>query len=241
MENRFSITRMLNFMRRQAALNFSSLMIAAGAVFGALLVISLLVGYFGPQNITNLINVYLVAFFLCGLVFTARIFSELHIPQKSYAWLTLPVSTGEKFWASWLSSSPVFVLVFFAACALIYFIACITGNSIDAFTQMFSKSVVKAIASFIVIQSIFFLGAVYFRNNNLMKTIFALFLIAMAFSVYSGVLTWLFWNRHGNLDLSISSKDMIGNTGRVISFAFWFLLGPFMLLVSYFRLKERQV
>ena len=85
MENRFSITRMLNFIRRQSVLNFSSLMIAAGAVFGALLVISLLIGYFGPQNITNLINVYLVAFFLCGLVFTGKIFAELHIPQKSYA------------------------------------------------------------------------------------------------------------------------------------------------------------
>ncbi len=241
MENRFSVPRMLNFMRRQAALNFSSLMIAAGAVFGALLVISLLVGYFGPQNIPNLINVYLVTFFICGLVFTARIFAELHIPQKSYAWLTLPVSTGEKFWGSWLLSSPVFILLFFAVCSFLYFIACITGNSIDAYTQMFSKSVGKAIATFVVIQSIFFLGAVYFRNNNFMKTIFALFLIATVLSVYSGTLTWLFWNGQGQMNLNINSSDMIGNSGRIISFAFWFLLGPFMLLVSYFRLKERQV
>src|ERR1039458_4072484 len=96
MENRFNPTRLLNFIRRQAVLNFSSLMIASGAVFGVLLVISLLVGYFGPGNIPNLVNVYLVAFFLCGLVFTGKIFAELHIPQKSYAWLTLPVSTAEK-------------------------------------------------------------------------------------------------------------------------------------------------
>lgn len=241
MNNKLEIDRLINFIKRQYVLNITSLVIGAAAVFGSLLMISELVGYFSPQSITNLIHLYLFTFILCGLIFSSRAFNELHNPQKGYAFLTLPVSTLEKFIGSWLLTSLFYTIIFSLVCLLIYSLACMTGNRMDAFSEIFNGDVLKKIATFLVMQSIFFLGSLYFRNNNFLKTILSLFLFTVIVSIYSGILGWLVLKGNSPMGFGINSTEIAGSAIKLIKVGFYFLLGPFMLIVSYYRLKERQI
>jgi hypothetical protein len=240
MKSKFDINRLFNFIRRQAVLNIKPLMIAAGAIFGTLLLISIFVGYFSTANISGLPGTYLTVLYICGFVFSSKVFAELHTPQKSYAYLTLPVSVTEKLIGSWLLSAPIFTVVFYLICIIFYFVACLAGNKAPEIHDIFNWKDLRSIGGFLVLQSVFFLGAVYFRNNNFMKTVFSLFLLMLGIALYSGFLGWLLWSGNKQFNLSISYTDLTIVSYKWISIAFWVFLAPYMLLVSYFRLKERQ-
>lgn len=244
MEKRFDINRMFNFIKRQSVLNASSLMIAALATFGSLLVVSLILGYFF-HNMETIIHIYLVTFYITILVFTSKIFDELHNPQKGYAYLTLPVSTAEKLWGSWILSAPVFTLLYSVVCIVIYFLACIVAGRMDAFHKIFDLNNIEGLATFIVIQSIFFLGAVYFKKNNFMKTMATLIIFWLALAVYVRLLTYPFGLNHTHIYGNINAEDLDKfrdfMTLWVRDIGFYGLLAPFMILVTYFRLKERQI
>jgi hypothetical protein len=242
MKTRFNLTRMLLFMKRQTFLKLNALLIAAGAIFGTLMMISVLTVYFSPQSIPNLINIYNITFFISGFIVTSRIFSELHVPQQSYAYITLPVSSLEKLAGSWLQSSVLFIILFKGICMLFYFLACLIGQKIECFAQLFTFEELRNIGLFIVLQTVFFLGAVYFRKNNFLKTILALFTVNVCVALFSLIFALIVFKGHQHSgNFTISLNDLAKPSQQVISFAFWVLLGPFMLLVSYFRLKETQV
>jgi hypothetical protein len=245
MEKRFDISRMVNFIKRQTALNASSTMIGALATFGALLVVSGIYGYFFPHAVTTLIHIYLVTFYIVILVFTSKIFDELHNPQKGYAYLTLPVSTAEKLWGSWILSAPVFTVLFSGICIVLYFLACLMGGRMEAFHKIFDLDNIEGVGIFIIIQSIFFLGAIYFKKNNFMKTVATLIIFWLAIAAYIRLLTWPFGLNHTHIYGNINNDDLMKFRDFMMLWVrdvgFYTLFGPFMLLVSYFRLKERQI
>jgi len=244
MEKRFDIKRMINFMKRQSVLNAKSLMIAALATFGSLFIVSMILGYFS-HNMTTLIHIYLVTFYITILVFTSKIFDELHNPLKGYTYLTLPVSTAEKLWGSWILSAPVFTVLFSAVCIILYFLACLAGGRMDAFHQIFDLNNIEGVATFNVIQTIFFLGAVYFKKNNFMKTLVVLTVFCLAIAAYMRFLTWPLGLNHTHIYGNMNTNDLMGFTNFMIlwvrDIGFYGLLAPFMILVTYVRLKERQL
>jgi magnesium-transporting ATPase (P-type) len=240
--NVFDGGRLVQFMRRQVAMHQQTALIAAGAVLGALLVISLLVGAFNRQGVPDLIGLYHTVFFLGGYVFASQVFGELHSPQRSYTYLTLPVSTAEKLVGSWLLVSVGFVVVYWAVIFLIYALANLVSNWPHDPQQLFNHDFVNSVVAFLVTQTIFFLGACYFRKNNFLKTLFALFVVALVIGLYTGGLGWLVLSKEGNINFNPSNDgEQIGETiGQIATVLFRYVLGPFMLIVSYFRLKERQ-
>ena len=235
---------MINFIKRQSVLNAKSLMVAALATFGSLLVVSIILGYFF-HNMESLIHIYLVTFYITILVFTSKIFDELHNPQKGYAYLTLPVSTAEKLWGSWILSAPVFTFLFSAVCIVLYFLACILAGRMDAFHKIFDLDNIEGVGTFIVIQSIFFLGAVYFKKNNFMKTMAVLIVFCLAIAAYIRFLTWPLGLNHTHIYGNLNPDDLMGFRNFMMlwvrDIGFYGLLAPFMILVTYYRLKERQI
>lgn len=244
-KNNFDMNRLSHFIQRQVTMNVPPMLIAAGAVFGALLVISLLVAYFNPQEVRDLKGLYMAVFFIAGYILTSRIFSELHSPQKSYAYLTLPVSTLEKLTGSWLLSSPVYVIVFSILLFMIYLATLLMAGDYTTLADLFDKQYFYVMAIFMVTQTIFFLGACYFRKNNFFKTVLAIFLLVIIIGLYSGLLGWTLFGGEGNIsseDFPSDFRLFVENISKWTSQVFfWSLLGPFMLVVSYFSLKERQV
>lgn len=253
-KNILNISRLYLFIRRQVLSNSGSWLVAFGGIAGVLLVISLLVAYFQPQNLAGLTGLYLSALFLGGYVFTAGIFNELHNPQKSYQFLTLPVSTTERLLGGWILTGILFPVLGILTMALIVLLANLVMNftlDVTPFQSVFSSQSFTALKVYFVTQSIFLLGAAYFRKNNFLKTILALFIISMVVQIILVATAWALFSSHGDggNGLNIGWEQLSPELDVVFTIyipkiakaIFWYLTVPFFLITTWFSLKERQV
>lgn len=242
----YNPNRQFQFIKRQAILFQQRWYIAAGAIFGLMLLISLLTAYFYPYNINGVLNMYYVVLFIGGLIFTSQMFMELHSPNQAYAFLTLPVSTLEKLLGSWFISSPLYLLVYTAATYLIYLLSTlITGFEISPL-DYFSESYWNTVGSYLVMQTLFLWGACYFRKSNFLKTVLVTIVFSLALGIYSGLLGWMLFgaNFQGNVNVTDSQplQNFMENYYAPVSeFLFWGVFGPYLLVTAYFTLKERQL
>ncbi len=253
-KNILSVSRLYLFIRRQVLSNSGGWLIAFGGIAGVLLVISLLVAHFQPQNLSGMTGLYFSALFLGGYIFTSGIFNELHNPQKSYQFLTLPVSATERLLGAWLLTGIIFPVVGILAMALIVLLANLVMNftlDVTPFQSVFSSQSFTAMKVYFVTQSIFLLGAAYFRKNNFLKTVLALFVISVVVQVVVAATAWALFSpfTDGGEGLNIGPEDLsprmeelftnyIPAIARVV---FWYLTVPFFLITTWFSLKERQV
>jgi len=229
---------------RQASMNIVPSLIGIGAIFGIQLLVSLFAAYFFPTQITSLISLYLFIFVISGIVYTSGIFQELNSAERGYAFLTLPVSTLEKMLGSWLLSSPLFILVYFLLISLIYGLSTLVAHDMSSFTALFSQRTGNAIGGYLIAQTIFFLGACTFKKNSLLKTLLSLFLIGVGLSICMAICAWFLFRggigTGGTFTWGVADFSGAG-FNKTVHNIFLALLAPFLLLVSYFKLKEREV
>ena len=116
--------------------------------------------------------------------------------------------------------------------------------------NIFTLQLFTEVGKYIVIQSIFFLGAIYFRKNNFFKTILAIFVIFTVFAILTGLAGRIIFSdymgpygfKFNNDIIPVELETTLKNTiPQILKFTFWYLSAPFFLIVSYFRLKERQI
>ena len=240
-------------LRRQVFSNGKSIGIAFGAITGMMLVITLLIAYFNPVALNNLHYLYFTALFIGGYIFSSNVYNELHQIQKSYSYLTLPVSTTERLLSGWIISGLLFPVVSLAAIAIVVIlsglvISLITG-SIPAQDLIYHNSL-SLIKTYVITQTIFLLGAVYFRKNNFLKTLLALFLFMVLINLYTGLVGWMLFGSFTQQGGMIVDETMVSQPmeklftthfPNIASFVFNWLFGPFFLVTTWFGIKERQV
>jgi hypothetical protein len=219
-------------------------------VVGFLLFISLIKIVFGSPIVadSNFFGLTMPFFFAGGYVFTSTIFSELHKSNRGYLFLTLPASALEKLLASWLITSVLYVIASIFIIFLMNVILKVFSGNVMPLFNLFQPSLLKSYAVYLVTQPVFLLGAIYFRGVNFLKTTLALFVIVFIVSIYSTVAARLivvhnFSNIHafdGNMPDNLMNffENIFAPTIKII---FWYCLAPFFMVVSYFRLKEREV
>lgn len=250
--NIFSFKRLLLLMRRQIFSGGKSLLIAFGGVAGTLLVISLLVAYFNPSGLSGMVSLYFVVMFIGGYIFTSNVYNELHQVQRSFSYLTLPVSLTERLVSGWLMTG-----VLYAAASLLTMILIgMVGNLVmtilnktTPFGWIISAGTIKITGIYLVTHIVFLLGAAYFRKNNFLKTLLALFLFNLVLNVFAGLVGWgLFRGLAGDAILMEEQfmftplEHFVTITlPAVFKIIFWYLTIPFFLVTTWFSLKERQV
>lgn len=236
--------RLYHFLLRQISLSLQPLSTSIIATFGILLLISFAVAQFNPSGLPSLVSLYLFVLFLSGFIFTSRILSELNSPQKSYAFLTLPASTLEKLIGSWLLSSPIFLVIYMLLTSFIFWLSLAQAGTTYLFAELFDQELFQSIGLYLILQTIFFLGAATFRSNNFFKTLLSLFVLFTSLGIFSLIVFYLFFKGefYGEGEFSVGFSTL-GNTltHQVLAFLIRFVLPPFLLVVSYFKLKERQV
>lgn len=246
-----NIHRLYFLIRRHILSNGKSWLIAYGAIAGSLLVLTLFRGYFQPADIGGLTGLYFVVMFIGGYIFTAGIYGELHQPQRSYQYLTLPVSTTERLLSAWIITAFVFPLVAILTMAFIVFIGNLVLNftlDITPFAGVFSSGSWASLKVYWVTQSIFLLGAAYFRGYNFLKTVLALFVVSVALQIIVGVTGWLMFGTPGT-QVAFGTGQMTQQLEdfflrifpSVAHIVFYYLFVPFFLITTWFSLKERQV
>jgi len=117
------------------------------------------------------------------------------------------------------------------------------GGLVQTFALRHSY-VAATFRTFLFFQSIFLLGSIYFKNNQAGKTFFTAFVITLLLLILLIIEARLFGVSDLeilNIQLSPSSAREWGmTTGRILRHV-RYLLPPFLWVVSYFRLTEKQI
>jgi magnesium-transporting ATPase (P-type) len=249
--NNFNIKRLYLLIQRQVVVNQKNLLISFAACFGATLTIFLLVIY-GSGSIlyAPLMSISFSIMFTGGLVFTSLGFKELHSPAKAYQYLTLPATTFEKLLSVWLLTSILHIIVSLLLILILALLGNLFALAIGVGTQSINEllhfGVFKLVWIYFVVQTVFLLGSCYFRKNNFLKTLLALFILGMVLSIYAGIngvvlFHTLSFNMNDQTTSGTFRHFMQNSFPMIMHIVFYYLTAPFFLVVSYFVLKERQV
>jgi hypothetical protein len=250
--NIFCIKRLFLLMRRQTLSNIQKYLVGIGSIVGTILLITLLSGIGNPIfHMSSLFPLYIVATLIGGYVFTSSVFSELNSPNRSVAALTLPVSNFERLGNAWLLSAVGYPIISLLGILLVsIFTGLVHGqqSTSNIVSVLFSKSTFELIGVYIITQSVFLFGAIYFRKHNFFKTIgsvllinfiFQVVLVITIFAMYGGKGTFL-----GGEDATITpgfEKFLTSTLFSAVKFVFYFVLAPFFWLLTWLGIKEREV
>ncbi len=235
--------------------NYRSSLIAIGAVFGVLLFINVSSSSSSSDWDFHLVF-YPLTLFIGGFIVTSMAFTELHHKQKSYAYVTLPASQFEKFLSKFLLTSIGYVLI----SAVLYYLYSLIAIliSMPFFSRyhgafdMFHPVIIKTMLIYLVTQSVFMFGAVYFKSHNFIKTILSLYALSLVLSLFSMLLARiLFGDFFHGAPFSFSGMESVEfqyfaeSTGRIIArvaeIFFWAFMAPLFWVLSYLRLSETEV
>ena len=103
-------------------------------------------------------------------------------------------------------------------------------------------------ARYLVLHSVFFLGACTFRNHNFLKTLLAIFVVGSVVSIFTGVVAYLIpgediMTNYAHLRSleALNNSAFLQQLSQVREIVQWYVLAPFFIVVSYFKIQERQV
>lgn len=262
---------------RELAYGYRGLLIAMAAVAGGIIVFSafgaLLMSARGAAEGTVQGNGYFGFFqgllFLGGFIATSLAFREVWQNGSGIAYLTLPGSVFEKFVVKLLATSvgyAVGVVVFITATAA-------ASEALDrlvfgvghGFFDPFAPAVLQAIVRYLVVQSFFLLGSIWFRKLAFVRTVLWLVLFAAAFGILSMIALriglshlgaaagraggmrfggWSF-NLNGMGFQDLFTPGTPGYSGamafKVAAEALFIALAPASWVAAYFRLGEAEV
>jgi hypothetical protein len=186
-------------------------------------------------------------------------FYELDFDEKKTGFLTLPATQLEKYLCRWLET----FLGYFLIGVVLYTINCIFvwGLNIPQIAGYRHQYVIlnpgnydfgKAALYYVLLHSIFFFGAVYFKKNEYIKTIiFIIVIVAAALSVlkilhqiFIPELNVSFFLLTGGNDMGVWPKveeynKYAGNMLNMLN-VLLFLIPPFLWILGYFRFKEEE-
>jgi len=253
MTNTFNLHRLYRFMYRLLAMKQHSLLINLLASMGPLLAIFFLIAHFNPENALNGMQYgFSFPLVIIGLIASSKIFASVHNPHLNYNFFTLPVSTTEKFIGSWLLSGPLFALGFLLVYGLGYFLLCLAYNHLELFTAFFTlPKTYESISNFLFWQPVFLFGAIYFKNNQFMKTIGSIFLFYFIclilfitlglnfgkeiFGSYMNSMTMNGQITEQSIELNTEIQRIIFISRLVVM-----SIGAIFLTLTYFKLRNKQ-
>lgn len=213
---------------------------------------------------------FFLALFAVGTFYASQFFSDLGSRAKGINFLLVPASAFEKLLCGLLYSVLLFFVVFTAAFYLVdFFMILLAGsvaeadtvgnkpaviNILDVIVLHFnSDTTINFLAFFFSVQGAFLLGSVYFEKYTFIKTVIACFAVwcILFFTVFffnqqllpDGTYHKGFFTSYRVMtddadDRLIQMPDWIG---RVFQFLIIYALAPFLWIVTYYRLKEKQV
>ncbi len=190
-----------------------------------------------------------------GLLFTSTLFADLHDKPRAHAYLTLPISTLERWGVRLLMST-----VGYAAAALVgYFLVTLLGSGVSQLIWGRSHAIFapdadvwRAILAYLVTSSLFLFGAVYFRRWHAIKVILAVAGVWLVLLLLAAGLTWLLFSAFPvfpalsghfdeltlNLGIPPRLEEAITLSAKIF---FWGIMGPLFWLLTYLRLSRAEV
>jgi hypothetical protein len=189
---------------------------------------------------------------VAGPVYTSLSFRELHDKTRNEAYLLLPASSLEKTLARLLRSTVGFVVYLL----VLMMLSSVVNEGVkwlvlERTNPLFNPAALatwQAVGVFVVIQSMFFLGAAWFRRMHFLKTWLTLIAIPTVLGCVAIGVLWLFY---GHMDLVLEENDVMNiYLAHQDTFDAMAVLGKLLLFVAlpvfcwyvaWLRVKETQV
>lgn len=258
---RFQPRRIGLLIKRDVYLQYQTFLIVFGALFVVLLIAGMTAIASGASGSLNPVLFPLVLF-VGGFVFTSSAFNELNHARARAFYLSLPASTAEKFFAKLLLTGPAWAI----ACLLVYFlfsatVSGLTGLVFGTGYELFNPLTASAwtnMGVYLIFQSVFLTGAIWFRKNAFSKTVLVVFALLLGYLAFAAAAAYVFhkvisiggppyiafkiFDAAAGKDMPIPAelRALSSTMGRIFHVLFVYVMAPFLWLVSYFRLKETR-
>ena len=203
---------------------------------------------------------------ISGLIFAANMFKIFAYTPSGMHYLLIPATHAEKTVSAIILSTFYYFGMFMIAYTLGTWLGIELGNLLFglekpvtfSFYQMENISAIhngqiiqhnglfKTFTSFIITQSIFLLGSLFFKRNVVAKTFLSLAAVSL---VFIGIQLVLIKINYGtwNMNIQMNNTVFLPSGLKLFQNYEWILISlkylmiPFLWLVSYFRLTEKQV
>ena len=262
----FKPRRFAQLLLRDLAGGYKSLLVAMAAVAGFVLLVSALT-VFGSKlggirsGMGNYYpNLFVNILFLGGFIVTSLAFREARQNGGGTFYLTLPASSLEKYASKLLATSVGYALgslVFFTAVAaaseginrLIFGF----GNS---FFNPFDSGVLQAIGYYLIFQSVFLLGSVWWKKLAFVKTALMLQVVAVGIAVVASVTLRIVFRQYFHgweidfetvpgmgrlIEQTTAGTGPLVQIGSVVRIVVLAATAPVCWLISWLRLREIEV
>jgi len=250
---KFNLTRFINLIKRDFITHKKSILYICLGVWGLLAVI---VGFNafthtskGYQYGHFWFPIILIFLFIGCLTFTTLVFREFRTPAGRLQFLALPASNFEKVLSRWLYSlvlMPGFVvgsIYLFAS----FFLA--DGQTID---REFGREGISYFPiAFVLLHAATFLLTLFFNKlvpfkvlvtSTIINLITAFILFILFQIIFFSIFSRGIWNGPtNNLTMTSEGQDFFEySLLPILKFVLLFLLAPYLWIVSYFKMKEKE-
>jgi hypothetical protein len=261
----FKPRRFAQLLLRDLAGGYKSLLVAMAAVAGSVILISALTvlgrklagastgADFYPNMFVNIL-------FLGGFIVTSFAFREVRQNGGGIFYLTLPASSLEKFASKLLATSVGYALgslVFFtAAAAVSEGVNRLIFGFGNYFFNPFEQGILESLGYYLIFQSVFLLGSIWWRKLAFVKTVLMLQAVAVGIALVAGVALRIVFARYfrgweidfgtvPGMGLLIEQATagygplvQIGNVVRIVVLS---ATAPVCWLIGWLRLREIEV
>ncbi len=251
MNEHFAARRLGLLLRNDVVGGYRTFAIHAATVAVLIASASLLNMFFNGESMPPVIWFSLL---LCvwGSIVASRAFNELHNKTRNESFLLLPASALEKTLARLLLVTVGFLGFLFVYAAALSFstemLSLLFFGERNELFRPFDPRVWQVIPHFVVLQSVFFLGAAFFRKNHFWKTVLS---IAALGAACAALITLLGLLLFGSDPVVFDEGEMYGiYLGRMrlfdlgadaVKLAYHFVLPLFCWFVAWLRVRETQV
>lgn len=261
-EEKFSLKRVELLLRRDVADGYRNILVVIGAIAAILITFDVLnfTIFNGGIDEEHHIGTFGMILIIGGFIATSSIFKEVHRRESAHGYLMLPASPLEKVVSRILLSNIGWILLTVVWYSLYSFISAgvtvlITDQHHPIFNPLHTQ-VLLVSAHYIVLQSIFLVGAVCFRKGHLFKTLLTLFIVGVLFSILTTIALRIIFAPYFNGFFAVDQAQMIGPLFENLPFRFagsielletvrnvvyWALLAPVAWIITYTRFREVQI
>lgn len=255
MSERLSLTRLGYLLRSDLINRYRSLLIVSATLAALMLVHGLFTAAFrqSPDNVFPAWGFGMLL--IWGAIAASKSFSDLHDKTQNDAFLLLPASTLEK-----VASRLLLVTVGLGLYIIVFTNVVSWINALLGFVMFGRRDLLfpifvadfRLLAFFIVNQSVFFLGAAWFRKNQFVKTVFTLTVVSIGLVIFAGLVLSLFFPEIRDpfatdmleVDFGAFYAAYEPHFRFLLSFlvfTYFAVLPVFCWVVAWMRVKETQV
>lgn len=251
LKNHFELSRFWLLLKMELFKSRKGVLMTFVIVFGMLFFLDFLLSNFIEKGklVHEHTGSYTFPLIVGGCILSSLAFGGLGSPLKRHQFLTLPVSSLERFLCMWLLTT-VGWITFFTITYTVYAVAVnqvgqIMFNDVEfrAF-EPFGENTLTSVRYYFVLQGIFLAGAVYSRGYALPKTLFAL----VVFFLVCGMLGYLilkdvFMTEHecNGYDCVLLKGIDVHPVWAAAQWMFWWVLAPLTWVATYVGLKDQEV